>query len=568
MIHHTEKVLTMNRSLGTWSFAAALILIAATPPLARKADPGTAPVEAPRPFLSSAPLDSVPLASYSFDDGIGGPDFMGWSMVDFTLQPGTFFHVDDFAGLGGGQFGGLNPIEGVQSLWCGARSQTNICYYAALPGYGHGWSQQFISTPFGVSGDVNITFLARFDSEVDYDQTSFDYWTRSGRWQNLAYYNEGPSFLPTDSLVSETVPADSLSGVIQIRFWFQSDGAWDDEDGIRPSDGAVIIDSLVVSDGSGIVDYQDFEAEVPGDLATADGHWLAGVPAGFGSYAWLFDGTAVLQEDSVVTNTSYLWGFFLASPDVYDCGGHPEQPAVPLERDGGLIDNAAVSPMIDITSLHSKGALPDSTRVLVAYDVYKHSVFAFFPFSTYVRETVRVRSLANGCWSDWFRWLDAGGTGQWARQAIDLTERIDPTATHIQVALGALDAGGLPCHTQAPLFDNVTVYALVDSVATGIHGPLPGSELYTLYQNYPNPFNPTTLIRYVVPSPGAHVSLRIYDVSGRLVKTLHDGFTSSGLHAAAWDGTNLHGQSVSSGVYFYRLEAPTLTHTRKMVLLK
>jgi len=552
----------------------ALILIAAIPTLAREPDSAarTAPEtqgDAPRPFPKNALLafDSIPLASYSFDDGIGGPDPMGWTTVDFTLQPDTFFHVDDFASLGGGAFGGLNPLEGAQSLWCGSRPSPDLCYYASLPGYGHGWNQQFTSIPLGVTGDVTVTFLARFDSETDYDQTSLDYWTQSGRWQNLAYYNEGPSGLPTDSLVSETILADSLSGSIQFRFRFTSDGAWDDEDGIRPSDGAVLIDSLTVTDVAGLVDYQDFESESTGALATADGHWAASVPTGFGDHAALFDGTTVLQEDTVATNTSYLWGFFLNSPDVFDCEGHPEQPVVPLATANGTIDNAAVSPVIDITSLHIDGALPDSTRVLVAYDVYKHSVFPFSPFSTYVRETVRVRALVNGCWSDWFRWIDAGGTGQWARQTVDLTQRIDPSATHIQVALGAVDIGAQPCHTHAPLIDNVSVYALA-GVATAIDDRAPGPDRLTLYQNYPNPFNPSTLIRFDVSSPGARVSLRVYDVSGRLVRILHDGITSSGPHAVTWDGTNLHGQHVSSGVYFYRLETPTLTRTRKMVLLK
>jgi len=75
---------------------------------------GTATVSNP------SAVDSVPIASYTFDDGVGGPDPMGWTTVDLTAQVGTFFHVDDFAGLGGGDKGGLLPLAGARSMWCGA----------------------------------------------------------------------------------------------------------------------------------------------------------------------------------------------------------------------------------------------------------------------------------------------------------------------------------------------------------------------------------------------------------------------------------------------------------------
>ena len=49
----------------------------------------------------AAVIDTVLLAEYTFDDGFGGPDAQGWTSVDMTAQPGTFFHVDDFSGLSG-----------------------------------------------------------------------------------------------------------------------------------------------------------------------------------------------------------------------------------------------------------------------------------------------------------------------------------------------------------------------------------------------------------------------------------------------------------------------------------
>jgi len=90
-----------------------------------------------------------------------------------------------------------------------------------------------------------------------------------------------------------------------------------------------------------------------------------------------------------------------------------------------------------------------------------------------------------------------------------------------------------------------------------------------LAQNYPNPFNPTTKITYFVPDGGARlVNLVIYDVRGAKVKTLVDEAQPGGKYAKVWDGLNDGGNTVSSGVYFYRLTQPGYTATKKMILLK
>jgi hypothetical protein len=87
-------------------------------------------------------------------------------------------------------------------------------------------------------------------------------------------------------------------------------------------------------------------------------------------------------------------------------------------------------------------------------------------------------------------------------------------------------------------------------------------------ENFPNPFNPTTTIRYSLPANAA-VTLEVYDVSGRLVRTLVDAETrKAGIYDELWDGKDARGEAVSTGVYFYRLTAGTESLTRKAVLLK
>jgi len=84
---------------------------------------------------------------------------------------------------------------------------------------------------------------------------------------------------------------------------------------------------------------------------------------------------------------------------------------------------------------------------------------------------------------------------------------------------------------------------------------------------YPNPFNPATTIDFYMAA-NENALLAIYDVSGRLVKVLHDGVASEGLHSVRWDGTDSKGMSVTSGIYFTRFITASHELTKKMILLK
>ncbi len=90
---------------------------------------------------------------------------------------------------------------------------------------------------------------------------------------------------------------------------------------------------------------------------------------------------------------------------------------------------------------------------------------------------------------------------------------------------------------------------------------------FHLYQNYPNPFNPVTNITFTVPNR-SHTNLSIYNIEGKLVKTLVDTDFAGGVKTVNWNGTDSKGNPVSTGVYFYRLRAGSEEMTRKMVLLK
>jgi hypothetical protein len=85
---------------------------------------------------------------------------------------------------------------------------------------------------------------------------------------------------------------------------------------------------------------------------------------------------------------------------------------------------------------------------------------------------------------------------------------------------------------------------------------------YSLSQNYPNPFNASTLIGYNLPYE-SQVIIEIYDILGRHIETIHDGLQPAGYHQATWNANYL-----STGNYFYIIQAGNYTETKKMLLLK
>lgn len=169
---------------------------------------------------------------------------------------------------------------------------------------------------------------------------------------------------------------------------------------------------------------------------------------------------------------------------------------------------------------------------------------------------------------EWF--LD--GREYWAA---DISDNIDNTgAFHepffiiLNMAVGGDWPGNPDSTTSFPdtmFVDYVRVYQL----ATGINRESEVPRSLQLDQNFPNPFNPTTLISYYLPAGQAglstvsNVTLKVYDILGRVVATLVNGRENPGEHTVTFDAAGL-----SSGVYFYRLQSGNYTEAMKMMLLK
>jgi hypothetical protein len=168
--------------------------------------------------------------------------------------------------------------------------------------------------------------------------------------------------------------------------------------------------------------------------------------------------------------------------------------------------------------------------------------------------------------SNWTEvWASSGTVNDagWTQVEYDLSAVADGESTvYIRWTMGPTDSSWQYCGWN---IDDVEIWGIWAGDSGIDDGELPLRT--ALLSNYPNPFNPTTTIAFEIPTR-TQVSLRVYDVSGRLVQILEDSEIEAGRHTAVWDGKDRDGKSVASGVYFCRLEAGSVTDTRTMVLLK
>lgn len=197
--------------------------------------------------------------------------------------------------------------------------------------------------------------------------------------------------------------------------------------------------------------------------------------------------------------------------------------------------------------------LPTGVNCLLSFDSHLYTEYEYDP--------VMVQLSADG--DEWTTlWTDSGQKDWWQRIYVDLSEypgahylrfRLTDQSTHIELT----DPGWT--------IDNIRIFSGT-AVSNDDHSsPQIGS--YALYPNIPNPFNPTTTISFANAQPSA-VKLEIFNIKGQKVRTLVDEMLGAGTHKVVWDGDDDQGQSVSSGLYLYRLSAPDFVKTRKMMLVK
>jgi len=199
------------------------------------------------------------------------------------------------------------------------------------------------------------------------------------------------------------------------------------------------------------------------------------------------------------------------------------------------------------------------------YQSYREGTFSYFfdiPNGTYDVTCHFAEPKANAAG---LRVFDILAEGIVEKEAFDVFTaaggrlRATTLSFSVEVFDSQLGIDFVPSSGQPPILDGIEIIK-IDSEARAV--ALAEAEASGLDQNYPNPFNPTTAIRYEVRSAGM-VSLKVFDVLGREVATLADGYLQPGSYVTNWNGSN-----EASGTYIYRLATQDGVRIQKMVLLK
>jgi hypothetical protein len=156
--------------------------------------------------------------------------------------------------------------------------------------------------------------------------------------------------------------------------------------------------------------------------------------------------------------------------------------------------------------------------------------------------------------------------GPWSNGTA-LTYALDYTVSDTSITLANTHVNFVVYKNTTPYTTSATVQngisvATSSFVTTGVGKLETVSDQYNLSQNYPNPFNPTTNIKFSVPKDG-NVSLKIYDISGKLVSNYFSDYFKAGTYTVVFDGSSL-----SSGVYFYKITSKDFSDVKRMMLVK
>jgi len=210
----------------------------------------------------------------------------------------------------------------------------------------------------------------------------------------------------------------------------------------------------------------------------------------------------------------------------------------------------------DGTNWHSLGEGIDGK----VYSIYVNGTDIYVGGTFYRAGTDSIQGIAKWNGTGW----EALGSGIPIEQSFStITNVLDLLGTPRGLyAAGEFMYAGSGYSNEIALWENYTPTA-IEPESNSVQIP----QQFQLSQNYPNPFNPITTIEYALPKD-VDVQLVVYDITGRQVKTLVNKKQSAGRYSIQWKGMNDNGQTVSSGIYIYRIVAGANTQNHKMVYLK
>lgn len=274
---------------------------------------------------------------------------------------------------------------------------------------------------------------------------------------------------------------------------------------------------------------------------------------GIASYAWDFgDGTTTTVTTATTTHTYAATGTYNVVLTVTD-------------TDGATATDSTTAKVTEIKVMHV-GSIKIRLQTRSAGPNVFVSAVATVAISDATGSPVEGATVY-GYWSGATSDTDSGTTNTSGTVTLesDKVKNPSPGTTFTFTIDNVTKGGWIYDPTTGETSNSVTIQSTTTKADLSIPEQTPGQ--FNLYQNYPNPFNPETTIEYTIEKD-CYVTLKIYNLSGQLIKTLINEYQIAGHHTIIWYGDNDAGEEVASGVYFYQLKAGDKAATKKMVVLK
>jgi hypothetical protein len=423
---------------------------------------GLAKTEVDTIYLMGGP--NRPDGNFQNDDYPAFPETEGWYGVDLTQRTDPIWHISTFNAELLDESHTPN-----RAMWCGE-------YFLPCsgepenPGYGNDYNEYLdwygiVPNSLGAT-TIRVQARLNYDNEPGYDFLYLEVERVTGMDVVQSWNGDnrqGGVFVPVD--VDETfsvTPPDYVGSnhdQVHLRWHFESDSGWSDQDCSWPTDGAAQVDNITVSFNGTPWAFDDFE---PGSWV----NWQVEYPTGVGQYAWTWP--ALEDADACNSDWSPQWAFIdnglvLPGTGGYSCISWCYGPSgYIVNPEGGLagpdfhLHNEVWSPYITWPETGYDGAA-------IAFDVYRHeplveSVSPGMFYVWHVRSTTD--PTGSGGWSGWVdrNFVYYGGP-DYFRQAEDVSDLLVPGRRLVQLALGAYELGWIWGYegidgTPAPFFDN------------------------------------------------------------------------------------------------------------------
>jgi len=435
--------------------------------------------------FTAAQVDTYCIVWYRFET----MNWQGWTREEPTAQHDEYWHVDNFVGLPGDPYGPPWPLEGTKSMWCGVRTNPSDPYLGSWRtyGYGNNWDQWLVTDPFPFANPLSLSYdwYGDFYHARDDRGDGFvvEYYVGNGEcgdsWVELAEHCFGLGCRHDSGTdVLQIPPLNKARTKLRFRLISDFTGSAQSGGNAWGYRGA-IVDSITISDASGVIDFEDFEAAAIG-AGEADSdfnglHWKAEVPVPYGKYSGLKNN--LTDKDPCGDDFGTQIVFFIGSttpssgyPGLFDtpfcgCSGGTKAPCQ---------DEMVISPIIDMTRFSTArnqiqdgiiplGVLPNLGGVRLEFDVYRD-----LPLPNLVFYYWSVRNIYDpGYYGAWLNtnYVYYGSDRRYFLHEADISSFVLEDA--IQVSLHCVDmcdywyliSGDCAYHTPAPWFDNVRIYA-------------------------------------------------------------------------------------------------------------